>query len=150
MVNNNLELENCTIGRGSYRNFAGEKSQFNPTGKRTFVVLLDEATGRVLEQEGWHIRWREPRDEQDDRMALFTVECRFGDYPPKVLLISGGNRTLLDESNIALLDSADIARCDLIVRPYNWEVNGNSGTKAYVRSMYVTLEDDDFGGRYRE
>lgn len=150
MVQNNRELENCTIGRGSYRNFAGEKSQFNPLGKRTFVVLLDEGLGKELEAEGWHIRWREPRDEDDDRMALFTVECRFGDYPPKILLISGNNRTLLDETNIAILDSAEIARCDLIVRPYNWEVNGNSGTKAYVRSMYVTLQDDDFGGRYRE
>lgn len=150
MVQNNLELENCTIGRGGFRNFAGEKSQFNPQGKRTFVVLLDEATGHQLEDEGWHIRWREPRDEEDDRMAMLTVECRFGDYPPKVLLISGNNRTLLDESNIAILDTADIARCDLIVRPYNWDVNGNSGTKAYVRSMYVTLQDDDFGGRYRE
>ena len=150
MVNENLQLENCTLGRGSYRNFAGEKSQFNPQGKRTFVVILDEAKGHELEDAGWHIRWREPRDEDDDRMALLTVEVRFGDYPPRIMLISGGNRTMLDESNIAILDSAEIANCDLIVRPYNWEVNGNSGTKAYVRSMYVTLQDDDFGGKYRE
>ena len=150
MVNENLQLENCQIGRGSYRNFAGEKSQFNPMGKRTFVVLLPESDGIDLEQKGWHIRWREPREEGDERMAMLTVECRFGDYPPKVMLISGSNRTLLDETNIAILDSAEIARCDLIVRPYNWEVNSNSGTKAYVKSMYVTLQDDDFGGRYSD
>ncbi len=150
MVNENLQLENCQIGRGSYRNFAGEKSQFNPAGKRTFVVLLNEAEGQAIEAQGWHIRWREPREEGDERMAMLTVECRFGDYPPKVMLISGNNRTLLDESNIAILDSAEIARCDLIVRPYNWEVNSNSGTKAYVKSMYVTLQDDDFGGRYSD
>lgn len=150
MVNENLQLENCQIGRGSYRNFAGEKSQFNRAGKRTFVVLLNEADGAAIESQGWHIRWREPRDEGDERMAMLTVECRFGDYPPKVMLISGKNRTLLDESNIAILDSAEIARCDLIVRPYNWEVDNNSGTKAYVKSMYVTLQDDDFGGRYSD
>lgn len=151
MINQNLELENCTLGRGSYRNFAGEKSTYNPNGKRTFVVLLDPDLGRQLEEEGWHIRWRDPRDEDDDPVALLTVECRFGDYPPRIMLISGNNRTMLDESNIAILDTADIARCDLIVRPYNWTMpNGSSGTKAYVKSMYVTLQDDDFGGRYRE
>ena len=75
---------------------------------------------------------------------------KFGDYPPKIMLISGGNRTLLDESNIAILDTAEISKCDLIIRPYNWDVNGNSGVKAYVKTMYVTIEDDDFGGRYAQ
>ena len=150
MVTENLEIENAVIGRGGYRNFAGEKSQFNKDGKRTFVVILDEATGRDLEEKGWHIRWREPRNDDDEPAALLQVEVKFGDYPPRVMLISGGNRTLLDESNIAILDTAEISRADLIIRPYNWEVNGNSGTKAYVKAMYITLEDDDFGGRYRQ
>lgn len=150
MVTKNLELEDAVLGRGSYRNFAGEKTQYNAAGKRTFVILLDEASGRMLEEEGWHIRWREPRDEQDDPTALLTVEVKFGDYPPKIMLINGSNRTMLDESNVAILDTAEIAKCDLIIRPYNWEVQGNSGTKAYLKSMYVTLQDDDFGGRYAQ
>lgn len=150
MVNENLTIENANIGRGGFRNFAGVKGPYNPNCKRTFTVLLDEATGQQLEEMGWHIRWREPRDDQDDRIALLQVEVKFGDYPPKIMLISGGNRTLLDESNIAILDTAEIAKCDLIIRPYNWEVNGSSGVKAYVKSMYVTLSDDDFGGRYAE
>lgn len=150
MVNENLQLEGAVIGRGSYRNFAGEKTQFNPQGKRTFVVLLDEALGHQLEDQGWHIRWREPRDESEDPTALLTVEVKFGDYPPKIMLISGNSRTLLDESNIAILDTAEIANADIIIRPYNWEVNGNSGTKAYVRSMYITLQEDDFGGKYAD
>ncbi len=148
MVTENLKLENALIGRGGYRNFAGEKSAYNAAGKRSFVVILDEATGRMLEEQGWHIRWREPRDDMDDRVALLTVEVKFGDYPHKIVLISGDSKTQLDESNVAILDTADIAMADLIIRPYNWEVNGNSGTKAYLKTMYVTIQDDDFGGRY--
>jgi len=83
MVNQNLEIENAIIGRGGFRNFSGEKTQYNAAGKRTFVIMLDEATGHQLEQEGWHIRWREPRDEMDDPQAMLTVEVKFGDYPPK-------------------------------------------------------------------
>ena len=150
MINQNLEIENAVIGRGGYRNFEGKRTQFNPTGRRTFTVIFDEETGRNLEDAGWNIRWRDPRDDQDDRVALLTVECKFGDYPPKILLSSGNNRTLLDEDNISILDSADISKCDLIIRPYNWEVNGKTGTKAYVKSMYITLDDADFGGRYAE
>lgn len=150
MVNNNLEIENANIGRGRYRNFSGEKSQFNPTGKRTFTVIFDEEQGHVLEDEGWNIRWRQPRDEQDDMLALLTVEVKYGDYPPKVMLISGNDRTLLKEDNVSILDSIDIAKADLIVRPYNWDVNGKTGTKAYVKSLYVTAQDDDFGGRYAD
>ena len=62
MVDENLKLENCTLGRGAYRNFAGERTQFNPAGKRTFVVILDEEEGHRIENLGWHIRWREPWD----------------------------------------------------------------------------------------
>lgn len=148
MVNANLEIENANIGRGRYRNFSGEKSAFNPTGKRTFTVILDEATGHELEDAGWHIRWRQPQDDQEDILALLQVEVRFGDYPPKIMLISGKDRSFLNEDTISLLDSADIAKADLVIRPYNWDVNGKQGTKAYVKAMYVTLEDDDFGGRY--
>lgn len=150
MVNQNLKLENAQIGRGSFRNFAGEKSTYNPTGKRTFTVLLEEDLGKLLEQEGWHIRWKQPRDEYDEPQALLTVEVKFGDYPPKIVLISDGKKTTLDEDNIAVLDTAEIACADMIIRPYNWEVNGKTGTKAYVKSLYITLQDDDFGGKYAD
>ena len=37
---------------------------------------------------------------------------------------------------------------DLIVRPYDWEVGENSGRKAYVETMYVTIEEDPFADKY--
>ena len=65
----------------------------------------------------------------------------FGQYPPTVILIShDGARTYLNEENIGILDSTDIERADLEIRPYNWEVNGKTGTKAYVKELVSTAK----------
>lgn len=146
-----LQLEDCTLGRGSYRNFAGERTPYNKSGKRTFVIFCTENEGLTLQNKGWYVRWREPRNDEDDRMALLTPECRFDKYPPKIKLITGNNHTLLDETNISILDTADISRCDLLISPFTWEDdNGKKWYKGFVHAMYVTLQDDDFGGRYSD
>ena len=46
------------------------------------------------------------------------------------------------------LDSAEIAQCDIVVRPRQWEMNGKIGVKAYLKSMWVTLLQDEFYGKY--
>lgn len=143
-----VELYDVKLGRGSFRNFSGEKRQYNNNGKRTFVAFLDEETGRALQERGWYLRWREPRDEMEGPEAWITPEVRFDKYRPKITLISGGVRTDLDESNIALLDTAEIKRCDVKLSPFSWNFNGQDGIKGFVRTMYVTLQDDDFGGMY--
>lgn len=150
MVRKFLTLNNATIGPGAYRNFSGA-AKFGKAGKRTFTILLNEDIGKKVEERGWYIRWRDPRDDQEGRTALLDVEVRYDKYPPeRVTLTTNGDESELDESNIGLLDDVDIGDCRIVLRPYNWEVNGKTGTKAYLHILNVTQKEYGTQKEYAE
>lgn len=128
-----------------YRNFSGEGSKFNREGDRNFsVVIPDQATADALIEDGWNIKIRPPRDEDDVPFMHLPVKIKFTDRGPNVYLQSGGNLIRLDEDTINCLDNIDIVSVDLDIRPYDWEVNGKTGRTAYLHSIKVTQEVDRF------
>ena len=147
MVNNNITIEGARI---VFRNFEGKEGKFNTAGKRNFCVLLDDELAKTLQDDGWNIKWLQPREEGDEPQAYIQVAVNFGTVPPKIVLVTSGGKQTLDERNINILDWAEIANVDLIIRPYNWEMNGKTGVKAYIKSMYVTIAEDEFEKKYAD
>lgn len=144
-----VSLANVRIG---FRNFAGKEAKYNKEGDRNFVVFLDNDLASQMEKDGWNIKWPKERDfeadEEDQRNPYLPVGVSFDNFPAKVVLVSGDHTSVLSEDDVDMLDWIEMENVDLVIRPYHWSVNGNSGIKAYTKAIYVTMVTDDFSSKY--
>jgi len=136
-----------------FRNFQGKEGQYNRAGDRNFGVILPSEVAAAMLADGWNVKYLKPREDDEDgeEIPWLAVSVNFDKgRPPKIMMITDRGRTAMDESTVDMLDWADIKNVDLIVRPYTWEVSGRTGIKAYLQSMYVTIEEDELERKYAE
>lgn len=143
---NTLNIENAKL---MFRNFAGKADQFNSQGRRTFCIMLDDDVAEQLSRDGWNIKYTKPRDPEDNPQAFLQVRVNYNSpVPPKIFMVTSTGKTLLDEFTVSQLDHSEIVNVDIQISPYQWEMRGETGITAYVKTMYVTIVEDPFASKY--
>lgn len=143
-----LQIDDARI---IFKNFEGRGDKFNREGDRNFSLLIEDPdTADILMKEGWNVRIKPGRDEDEGPFMRLPVKVKFTDYGPNVYLVTGNHRNELNEESIACLDNIDIESVDMDIRPYDWEVNGKTGRTAYLQSMQVVQRIDRFAARYAD
>lgn len=161
MPENKKVLDNIVIEGAKiiWKNFKGEVSPNNRGGERNFDVRIDDpALARLFADDGWNIK-HYPKEnpmfsrDEEGEFDYLPVAIRFDIeyYMPKVVLITNGRNQKMKESNIAILDDLFFENVDISIRPRPWStVEGKSGIKAYVQTLYVTAREttDPFADKY--
>lgn len=140
-----------------FRNFAGVGTKFNREGDRNFALVIDDKeSADMLIADGWNVKIKPPRDEDDTPLMFLPVKISINERGPKFYLTSGDKVVELipsddpEEDMVANLDNIDIINVDLDVRPYDWEINGKTGRTAYLQAIHVTQDVDRFKSRFED
>lgn len=139
-----------------FKNFKGEGKQYNREGDRNFSIMIGEEHAADLERDGWNVKPIKRREEDDEQLFHLKIKVSFGNKPPRVFLISnvdqetgiGRSRTMLGEGMVGMLDDLESTRVDLVISPYNWEMNDKTGRTAYLQSLYFTMYEDELEQEY--
>lgn len=133
-----------------FRNFKGEKGQYNAEGDRNFSVVFGEPEAQVLLSKGWNLKPLRRHDEADEQMYHLKVKVSFDNYPPRIWLITNGgqSRSMLSSELVGMLDDLQSTRVDMVIAAYNWEMRGQTGKTAYLQSLFFNMFEDELELEY--
>lgn len=143
-------LEGATI---LWPNFTGKETMYNSPGDRNFNVILPEELAAQLHEEGWNIKRTNPREEGDVGQPFTQINLNYKKgRPPRVVMITSRGRTTLYEEDVEMLDWVVLREggADMIINPSDWKVGDKSGTKGYLRSLFVHIEEDALERKYAD
>lgn len=145
---NNLTIMNARI---TFKNFSGAPGRFNPAGGvRSFHVVLDPEMAQNLAADGWNVKPHPPKDEYQEILYTLPVAVSYRLYPPKIVLVTSNGKTVLNEDELHILDFAELVSVDLLINPSSYDFEGRKGIKAYLKTLYATMYEDELEKKYMD
>jgi hypothetical protein len=148
-VSESVTIRNANIPGGLWRNFSGRQGKYNAEGVRSFTIFLDSDVATDLGAAGWNVKYRPPTEEEEERYHI-SVAVSYKQRPPTIVLVTRRGRRNMTEDDLEFLDGMEFSKADLIINPSNWTVKGESGVKAYLKALYVTMHEDELAIEYSE
>ena len=153
-----IALENVRI---VWPNFTGLANKYNVEGNRNFNVELTEDQAALLDEQGFNVKVKDPYTEGDEPSYTLKIKASYSFRAPRVVLITSRGRTDLPEGTVNILDWIDIKTADIIITPSVWNrrdlphfdrnfVGPEDKSTAYLRSAYITQEEDEFDLKYAD
>ena len=147
-----------------FPNLEGKKDRYNTKGDRTFRLKLnDPEFAKALTEDGWNIRIYTPKNDKYDPYYYMNVKTKFRAdsdtvyCDPEIHLLTSKNDILCGPQNMVDIDAAFIGhkvkRVDLVLNPYPWtnkEIGPGEGITAYIREMWVEIQESPFANRYAD
>ena len=131
-----------------WRNFAGRAEKYNAAGARNFTIFLTPEDAAALAKMGCNVKTLPQREEDDTQTDILKVKVNFNGRPPRLVLVTHRGRTQLGEDEAMILDTAEIAKVDLILSPYHWDVDGAEGVATSLKAIYMTIVEDELEMAY--
>lgn len=132
-----------------FRNFTGREGMYNREGDRNFAVLLPQHIAEDMARSGWNVKQLRPREEGEEPQPYLSITVKYTERSrPNIKMITSRGTTDLDEESVDVLDHVEMKLVDLIIRPYDWNVSGNTGRKAYLQDLYVTIIENPLELKY--
>jgi len=138
-----LKFENAQI---LFRNFSGEKSQFNQEGNITFSILIDDHEfAKKLTKLGWNIK---PLRNENEEIENYHLPVRINydsNRPPEIYRVTPSVKkaVLLNKNSIEALQHGTIDYVDALIDPYIWQNPTGSGVKAYCNQMWAIIKESE-------
>lgn len=146
-------VEDANILPFPFKNFEGREGQYNREGDRQFSITLDPDLAQEMLDDGWNVKRLKAREvdgEMQEGDYYITIAVGYKAKPPKLVLLSSKGRVDLGQHECEILDWVDIAKADVMIRARHYDINGKQGVKAWLKSIFVTLEEDYLDRKYAD
>ncbi len=149
MTDQTVTIENAKL---RFRNFSGKAEKYNPQGgKRNFTIFLEPEKADELRALGYNVKQLAQREEDDRPQDIIKVTVNYGKgRPPRCVLVTSKSRTELGADEVWSFDVVDIKQADILIRPYDWVVNDETGRSAYLKTAFITVEEDELEKKYAD
>lgn len=143
---NTMKIDNARI---FYRNFAGNVSDYNRLGKRTFCVELDHEMAESLREDGWNVKTTKPKNEDYFPTEYIQVEVSYRLFSPDIFCYFGNKYRRYTENTVQALDHLQFEHIDLVLQVSQWSYMGKTGLKGYLMEFHGVVAESPYAEKYK-